>query len=483
MQLNEIIKNLRPVQIIGNQDITIENIEFDSRRVSKGALFVAVRGTQVDGHDYILRALAAGASAVICEEMPEVVPDEIPFIQVKNSAEALGIVASNFYDNPTQKLKLVGITGTNGKTTTVTLLYDLFTKLGYKCGLISTVQNKIAERVVEATHTTPDPVQLNHLLDEMVENGCEYAFMEVSSHAVEQRRIAGLHFVGGAFTNITHDHLDYHKTFANYLAAKKKFFDDMPKTSFVVTNFDDKNGMVMTQNTKAKIFTYSLKKMANYKAKILDNGITGLHLDIDNQDFICRLIGEFNAYNLLMVYAIALNLNAYKDEVLAILSGLSAAEGRFDYLRNESKDITGIVDYAHTPDALEKVLTTIDDMLKGKGRIITVVGCGGDRDKEKRPKMAAIACKFSQQVILTSDNPRSENPEEILKDMQQGVRADQTRKVLVISDREQAIKTACALANEHDFILIAGKGHEKYQEFENKRRIFFDDKKIISENM
>jgi UDP-N-acetylmuramoyl-L-alanyl-D-glutamate--2,6-diaminopimelate ligase len=292
MQLNEIIKNLRPVQIIGNQDITIKNIEFDSRRVSKGALFVAVRGTQVDGHDYILRALAAGASAVICEEMPEVVPAEIPFIQAKNSAEALGIVASNFYDNPTQKLKLVGITGTNGKTTTVTLLYDLFTKLGYKCGLISTVQNKIAERVVEATHTTPDPVQLNHLLDEMVENGCEYAFMEVSSHAVEQRRIAGLHFVGGAFTNITHDHLDYHKTFANYLAAKKNFFDDMPKTSFVVTNFDDKNGMVMTQNTKAKIFTYSLKKMANYKAKILDNGITGLHLDIDNQDFICRLIGE-----------------------------------------------------------------------------------------------------------------------------------------------------------------------------------------------
>ncbi len=399
MQLNQIIIGATHTVSRNIENINIETIEFDSRKVSKGSLFVAVRGTQVDGHDYILRALAAGASAVICEEIPEVVPDEIPFFQIKNSAEALGIVASNFYDNPSQKLKLVGVTGTNGKTTTVTLLYDLFSKLGYKCGLLSTVKNKIADRIVEATHTTPDPVQLNHLLNEMVESGCEYAFMEVSSHAVEQRRIAGLHFVGGAFTNITHDHLDYHKTFANYLAAKKKFFDDMPKTSFVVTNIDDKNGKVMTQNTKAKKVTYSLKNIANHKAKILDNSITGLHLDIDNQDFICRLIGEFNAYNLLMVYAIAVNLNVDKNEALAVLSGLTAAEGRFEYMRNEEKDITAIVDYAHTPDALEKVLSTIDDMLEGKGRIITVVGCGGDRDKEKRPKMAAIACDYSQQVI------------------------------------------------------------------------------------
>jgi UDP-N-acetylmuramoyl-L-alanyl-D-glutamate--2,6-diaminopimelate ligase len=479
MRLNNIIKNVRTTQSFGNQEVEIVRIDFDSRQVSKGSLFFAVRGTQVDGHDYILRALANGASAVVCETLPEVLPDEIPFIQVKNAAEALGIAASNFYDNPTEKLKLVGITGTNGKTTTVTLLYDLFSKLGYKCGLISTVRNKIAGRVVEATHTTPDPVQLNALLAEMVEEGCDYAFMEVSSHAVEQRRIAGLHFVGGAFTNITHDHLDYHKTFANYLAAKKKFFDDMPKTSFVVTNLDDKNGMVMTQNTKAKIFTYSLKKMADYKAKILDNGITGLHLDIDNQDFICRLIGEFNAYNLLMVYAIALNLGAKKDEVLEVLSGLTAAEGRFDYVRNDEKDITAIIDYAHTPDALEKVLQTINDMLKGKGNIITVVGCGGDRDKTKRPEMAAIACSYSQKVILTSDNPRNEKPDDIIQDMVNGVTPDNIRKVLVITDREQAIKTACALAQEHDFILVAGKGHEKYQEFENKRRIFFDDKKIV----
>ena len=483
MQLQDTIKNLKTIQVANNQPITIEKIEFDSRRVSKGSLFVAVRGTQVDGHDYILRALAQGASAVICETMPEVLPDEIPFIQVKNSAETLGIVASNFYDNPTEKLQLVGITGTNGKTTTVTLLYDLFTKLGYKCGLLSTVRNLVAGTVVEATHTTPDPVQLNALLAEMVESGCEYAFMEVSSHAVEQRRIAGLHFVGGAFTNITHDHLDYHKTFANYLAAKKKFFDDMPKTSFVVTNIDDKNGLVMTQNTKAKIVKYSLKKMATYRAKILDNAITGLHLDLDNQDFICRLIGEFNAYNLLMVYAIALNLNAKKEEIVAVLSGLNAAEGRFDYIRNEENDITAIVDYAHTPDALEKVLSTIDDMLQRKGRIITVVGCGGDRDKEKRPKMAEIACLYSQQVILTSDNPRSENPEQIIKDMQQGISAKNDRKVLSITDREQAIKTACALAKNGDFILVAGKGHEKYQEFENKRRVHFDDKEILSEKL
>jgi UDP-N-acetylmuramoyl-L-alanyl-D-glutamate--2,6-diaminopimelate ligase len=480
-QLSQLLHSLKPKQIIGDQSITINQIDFDSRKVTSGSLFVAVRGTQVDGHEYIYKALAQGASAIICEAWQEPVNEHFTLIVVEDSAEALGIVASNFYDNPTHEMQLVGVTGTNGKTTTATLSYDLFTQLGYKVGLISTVENKIAGRIIPATHTTPDPVQLNALLRRMVDEGCEYAFMEVSSHAVHQRRIAGLRFVGGFFTNITHDHLDYHKTFAEYLKAKKRFFDDLPKDAFALTNLDDKNGNVMLQNCKAKTYSYSLKKIAKFKAKILDNGISGLHLDLDGQDFICRMIGEFNAYNLLAVYGVAILLGAKKEEVLPILSNLGGAEGRFDYLQHNG--VTAVVDYAHTPDALEKVLSTMDDILSGKGKIITVVGCGGDRDRTKRPVMAKMACIYSQQVILTSDNPRNEDPNAILKEMQVGVPISDDRKVLIISDREQAIRTACRLSQKGDFILVAGKGHEKYQEFEAKRKIFFDDKAVLNNEM
>lgn len=479
--LSTLLASLRPTQVIGNQEVMIDKIDFDSRAVKEGSLFVAVRGTQSDGHDYIYKALGAGAKAFICEKWEEPVNEHFTVIIVEDSAEALGIVASNFYDNPTQQLKLVGVTGTNGKTTTATLSYDLFSQLGYKVGLISTVENKIAGKIIPSTHTTPDPIQLNALLRQMVDEGCEYAFMEVSSHAVHQRRIAGLQFTGAFFTNITHDHLDYHKTFADYLKAKKRFFDDLPKTAFALTNADDRNGNVMVQNTKAKTYTYGLKKIAKFKAKILENGISGLHLDLDNQDFICRMIGEFNAYNLLAVYGVAILLGAKKEEILPILSNLGGAEGRFDYIQHNG--ITAIVDYAHTPDALEKVLSTSDDILSGKGKIITVVGCGGDRDKTKRPEMAKIACAYSQQIILTSDNPRSEDPMTILQEMQMGVPIGSDRKVLIISDREQAIRTACRMAQKGDFILIAGKGHEKYQEFANKSKIYFDDKAVLNHEL
>lgn len=475
--LSQLLQHLKPKQVIGNQELAISKIDFDNRTVQEGSLFVAVRGTQVDGHDFIYKALAAGAKAIVCEAWEEPTNEHIAIVIVEDSAEALGIVASNFYDNPTWQLKLVGVTGTNGKTTTATLSYDLFTQLGYKVGMISTVENKIAGKIIPATHTTPDPVQLNALFRRMVDEGCEYAFMEVSSHAVHQRRIAGLHFTGGFFTNITHDHLDYHKTFAEYLKAKKRFFDDLPKNAFALTNIDDRNGSVMLQNTKAKTYTYGLKKMAKFKAKILENGIAGLHLDLNGHDFICRMIGEFNAYNLLSVYAMATLLDANSEEILPILSNLGGAEGRFDYLQSEG--ITAVVDYAHTPDALEKVLSTIDDILAGKGKIITVVGCGGDRDKKKRPEMAKIACTYSHQIILTSDNPRSEDPNDILKEMQLGVPIVADRKVLIISDREQAIRTACRMAKAGDFVLVAGKGHEKYQEFEQKRKIYFDDKAVL----
>lgn len=473
----DLIQSLSPNRIIGATDSSITNITFDSRAVNEGSLFVAVKGSQVDGHDYILKALAAGAKAIVCETWEGATNDFFTVIEVENSAEALGIIASNFYDNPTHEIKLVGVTGTNGKTTTATLAYQLFTQLGYKVGLISTVENKIAGNIIPSTHTTPDPVQLNALLRQMVDEGCEYAFMEVSSHAVHQRRIAGLRFTGAFFTNITHDHLDYHKTFAEYIKAKKRFFDDLPKEAFALTNLDDRNGNVMLQNTRAKTYTYSLKKIAKFKAKILDNGINGLHLELDGQDFFCRMIGEFNAYNLLAVYSVAILLGAEKEEVLPILSNLSGAEGRFDYIQSEG--ITAVVDYAHTPDALEKVLSTIDDLLNGKGKIITVVGCGGDRDKGKRPTMAKIACAYSQQILLTADNPRNEDPNTILQEMHMGVPVSDDRKVLMIVDREQAIRTACRLAQKGDFILIAGKGHEKYQEFEQKRKIYFDDKAVL----
>lgn len=440
---------------------------------------MAVKGTQVDGHRFIKKAIAQGAATIVAEVLPEDLPENIAFLKVENSAEALGQLASNFYDRPSEKLKLVGVTGTNGKTTTATLMYDLFTALGYKVGLLSTIQNVIAGKIIPATHTTPDAIALNALLADMVAQGCDYAFMEASSHAIHQRRVAGLHFSGAVFTNISHDHLDYHETFQAYIEAKKQLFDDLPKGSFALVNVDDKRGEVMLQNTKAKKYRYGLKRLADFKAKIIENSLLGLHLKLDNEEFHGRLIGEFNAYNLLTVYAVARLLDQDKTEVLTALSGLKAAEGRFDYLYNEQRKVIGIVDYAHTPDALEKVLTTIHD-LKQSGQIITVVGCGGDRDKAKRPEMARIACKWSDQVILTSDNPRSEPPEQIIKEMEVGVPLEAVRKVLSITDRKQAIKTACRLAQTNDIILIAGKGHEKYQEI-NGIKHPFDDKQILKE--
>jgi len=397
---------------------------------------------------------------------------------VADSAAALGLITDHFYNHPSQQLQLVGVTGTNGKTTTVTLLYNLFQNLGYKCGLLSTVENKIGQRIIPSTHTTPDSVAINALLAEMVEAGCDYAFMEVSSHAVEQQRISGLHFAGGIFTNISHDHLDYHKTFDNYIKAKKGFFDKLPKTAFALTNVDDKRGEVMLQNTKAKIAKYSLQRMADYRAKILENSLLGLRLELDGADFHGRLIGEFNAYNLLAVYAAAILLKQEKSEVLQALSEVQTAEGRFDYIFNQAQQILGIVDYAHTPDALEKVLQTIRQLRKAGSKIITVVGCGGDRDKTKRPEMAKIACNLSDQAILTSDNPRTEQPEAILKDMEAGVPKEVEHKVLTIVDRKQAIKTASRIARNGDIILVAGKGHEKYQDINGVKHPF-DDKEIL----
>ena len=480
--LDILLNNIPTVQILGNVEINIQKIIFDSRRVIEGSLFVATKGTSSDGHQYIQSCIEKGAIAIVCEDLPSILQENITYIQVKNSAETLGFLSANFYDRPSEKLKLVGITGTNGKTTTATLLFQLFTGLGYKVGLLSTVENRIGNRIVPATHTTPDAVQLNELLAEMLEEGCDYVFMEVSSHAIHQHRIAGLHFVGGVFTNLSHDHLDYHKTVAEYLNAKKMFFDNLPSTAFALANIDDKRGEVMMQNTKATKYRLSLRTVTDFKAKLLDNSILGLHLEINNQEIFCRLIGEFNAYNALTVYACGVLLGQEKEQVLQVLSNLQGAEGRFEYIRNEQKNITGIVDYAHTPDALEKILETIEKINKGQGRIITVVGCGGDRDRTKRPIMARIACQYSQQVILTSDNPRTEDPEVILNEMEQGIEVQHQPKVLRISQRDQAIKTACRLAKNNDFILVAGKGHEKYQDINGVKHPF-DDKVILENEM
>lgn len=477
MKLNLLLQSVKVQSISGNSDVEISNISFDSRTVVSGSLFVAVRGTQVDGHDYIQKALSAGAVAIVCEQWTGSENDKIAVVKVENSSEVLGLLSAAFYGHPTRQLKLVGVTGTNGKTTTSTLCFDLFKGMGYKVGLISTVENRIGERIIPSTHTTPDPIQLNALLRQMADEGCDFVFMEVSSHAIDQRRIAGLYFTGAFFTNITHDHLDYHKTFDAYIKAKKRLFDDLPSEAFALTNIDDRNGEVMLQNTRARKFSYGLRKMADFKARIVENGISGLHLELDRQDFICRMIGAFNAYNLLAVYGVATLLGARKEDVLPILSNLGGAEGRFDYMQENG--VTAIVDYAHTPDALEKVLSTLDDIRKGKGNIITVVGCGGDRDKAKRPVMARAACDFSKAVILTSDNPRNENPADILSEMKSGIPIGADKKVLVVEDREQAIRTACRMAQNGDFILVAGKGHEKYQEFEQKKRIYFDDKAVL----
>ena len=470
-----ILRGLKVKKIVGDTEREVAQIVFDSRKATTNSLFVAVRGTQVDGHSFIPKVIESGAIAVICEELPTHLPENVVFIVVENAAETLGLAAANFYDNPTEKLKVVGITGTNGKTSIATLLYDLFTNMGYKCGLVSTVEYRIAGKILLSTHTTPDQIALQSLFSSMVTEGCAFAFMEVSSHALEQNRVAGIHFAGGIFSNITHDHLDYHKTFDRYLAAKKRLFDGLPKTAFALTNNDDKNGKVMLQNTKADKSSYALHKMATFRAKILENGLAGLHLDLDKQDFHARMIGEFNAYNLLAVYGAAVLLGADKTEVLTILSDLKGAEGRFDYTRHPTTNVIGIVDYAHTPDALQKVLETIRQLRKTGQKIITLTGAGGDRDPVKRRYMGKIGANLSDTLILTSDNPRSEDPLSIIEQMKVDLTDNDCSKVLEIPDRRQAIRTAVKLAQHGDIILLAGKGHEKYQEINGVKHVF-DDK-------
>jgi len=478
--LDDILNDISIKKIVGNTDLKINQIVFDSRKVKPADLFVAVKGHVMDGHQFIDKAIHNGATVIVLEQLPETITEKITYLIVKDSAEALGQMANAFFGYPSQQLNLVGITGTNGKTTTVTLLFDLFSSMGFKVGLLSTVANRIGEKTIASTHTTPDAVGLNGLLGEMVTAGCDYVFMEVSSHAVHQKRIAGLTFKGGVFTNLTHDHLDYHGSFRDYIYAKKQFFDDLPKAAFALTNLDDKQGEVMVQNTSAKIVHYSLRRLTDYKAKVIDNSLTGLHLKLDEVDFFSRLIGGFNAYNLLAVYATARLLGMDKMETLTQMSGLQSAEGRFEYLIHPTTFVYAIVDYAHTPDALEKVLSTIKKLRRSKEQILTVVGCGGDRDKRKRPIMAEVAVRYSDQVILTADNPRSENPESIIREMEEGIPTDHKNKVLSITNREQAIRTACKLARPGDFVLVAGKGHEKYQEI-NGVKYPFDDHQLITE--
>lgn len=478
--LSDILDGLAFTELHGSADVEITAIVFDSRKVIPGCLFVAIKGTLSDGHDFIPQAIQNGAIAIICEILPERVTGEVDFLMVADATIALGIVASNFYENPSTRLKLVGVTGTNGKTTIATLLFKLFRELGYKVGLLSTVENKVNDRIVQATHTTPDPVALNALLFEMVLEGCDFCFMEVSSHAIAQHRIAGLTFSGGIFSNITHDHLDYHKTFDNYLKAKKAFFDGLPACAFALTNSDDKNGNVMLQNTKAHKKSYGLKSMANFKARILENQFEGLLLQIDSEEVWFKMVGTFNAYNLLAVYATAMLLEQDKESILTILSKLTGARGRFEYIISPNK-IIGIVDYAHSPDAVQNILSTIHDIRKSNEKVITVLGCGGDRDKTKRPIMAKTACEWSDKVILTSDNPRSENPVQIIKDMEEGVDQAFRRHTLSIVDRREAIKTACMLAAHGDIVLIAGKGHEKYQEANGVKAHFDDMEELIEQ--
>lgn len=477
MLLSEILYTIPLKVVSGKTDFNIIKIEFDSRNVVNETLFVAIVGTQVDGHDYIEKAVSLGAIAILCDRLPEILNPKITYIQVDNSAKAMGIAASNFYGNPSKKLSLVGVTGTNGKTSIATLQFNLFRKLGYKCGLLSTVQNQIEDEVIPSTHTTPDSVKINELLGRMQKEACIYVFMEVSSHAVAMERIAGLTFAGGIFTNITQDHLDFHGTFENYIKAKKGFFDQLPKNAFALTNSDDRNGKVMLQNTSAKMYSYSLKNLGNFKGKVLDCGLFGLQMDINGQEVWFKLIGKFNAYNLLAVYGSAVLLGENPEQILEVLSELTPPPGRFEQVVS-TQNIVGIVDYAHTPDALENVLETIKDLSEGNQKIITVVGCGGNRDKGKRPLMAKIACKLSDVIILTSDNPRNEDPEAILEDMLAGVPISSRRKVTKITDRREAIKTAVALAKSHDIVLVAGKGHETYQDISGIKS-HFDDKEEL----
>ena len=481
MILQDILYGVAIKSIVGKTSSVVDTITFDSRAIVANTLFIAIKGTQTDGHQYIPQTIAVGVKVIVCEVLPEILPQEITFVQVENSAIALGIMASNFYGNPSAKIKLIGITGTNGKTTIATLLFQLFRKLSFDVGLISTVQNQINEEIIPATHTTPNPIALNALLKQMVDEGCEYCFMEVSSHAVAQHRISGLTFTGGVFPNITHDHLDFHLTFDNYLKAKKGFFDTLPKSAFALTNIDDKNGSVMLQNTNAHKKTYALKQMADFNAKIIENKFSGLNLTIEQIDVFFKMVGSFNAYNLLAAYATAILLEQDKLKVLTILSALTGAEGRFDYTVSK-QGIIGIVDYAHTPDAVQNVLSTIANIRKGTEQVITIIGCGGDRDRTKRPIMAKVACDWSDKVILTSDNPRTEDPKSIIEEMEKGVSPTNQRKTISILDRREAIKTACHIAKAGDIILLAGKGHEKYQEVNGVRQ-HFDDKEILIEQL
>lgn len=477
MKLSELIRGISPLQVRGNQEEEIQGLHSDSRKMAPGYLFVAVKGTQTDGHDYIAKAIEGGAVAVVCQQMPEMAPDTVAFVQVPDSADALGKLASAYYGDPSHRLTLVGVTGTNGKTTIATLLYRLYRLLGNKVGLLSTVCNYIDEKEVSATHTTPDPVELNRLLAEMVEAGCTYAFMEVSSHAVDQKRIAGLRFKGGVFTNLTRDHLDYHLTVDAYRDAKKAFFDQLPKEAFALTNADDKNGMFMLQNTTASKKTYSVRTLADFKGKILETHFDGTLMSVNGKEINTQFVGRFNAYNLLAVYGAAVLLGSDPDEVLLHISSLKSVSGRFQALRSPD-DYTVIVDYAHTPDALTNVLNAIHEVLEGAGKIITVVGCGGNRDKGKRPIMAKESVRLSDQVILTSDNPRFEEPQDILNDMLAGLDAAEKKRTLSIVDRREAIRTACMLANSGDVILIAGKGHEDYQDVKGVKHPF-DDREIV----
>ena len=479
MKLNEVLKNITPIKIVGNDNVEITGVNIDSRRIKAGHLFVAIRGTQVDGHQFIDKAIELGADAVLCEELPEKLSDHVTYVQVESTEDAVGKVATLFYGNPSHKLKLVGVTGTNGKTTIATLLYNMFRKFGYKVGLLSTVCNYIDDVEVPADHTTPDPIELNELLAKMVEAGCEYAFMECSSHAIHQKRIGGLKFAGGLFTNLTRDHLDYHKTFENYRNAKKAFFDGLPKDAFAITNADDKNGMIMVQNTKATIKTYSIRSMADFRARILECHFEGMYLEIDGREVGVQFIGKFNVSNLLAVYGAAIMLGKKPEDILLVLSTLHSISGRLEPIHSP-EGFTAIVDYAHTPDALANVLNAIHEVLDGKGHVITVCGAGGNRDKGKRPLMAQEAVRQSDKVIITSDNPRFEDPQEIINEMLAGLNEQQMRKVISIVDRKEAIRTACMMAQKGDVVLVAGKGHENYQEIKGVKH-HFDDKEVLHE--
>ncbi|ETD18861.1 MULTISPECIES: UDP-N-acetylmuramoyl-L-alanyl-D-glutamate--2,6-diaminopimelate ligase [Prevotellaceae] len=478
MKLNELLKNIKPVAVIGEQSIDIKGVNIDSRKIAEGHLFIAMKGTQVDGHRFIPKAIEQGAGAILCEDMPEMKVEGVTYVKVESTEDTAGKVATLFYGDPSKKLKLVGVTGTNGKTTVATLLYNMFRKMGYRCGLLSTVCNYIEDEAIPADHTTPDPIELNELLGRMVDTGCEYAFMECSSHAIAQKRISGLKFTGGVFTNLTRDHLDYHKTFENYRNAKKAFFDELPKGAFAITNADDKNGMIMVQNTKATIKTYSTRSAADFKARILECHFEGMYLDIDGHEVGVQFIGKFNVSNLLAVYGAARMLGKQPEDILLVMSMLHSVSGRLEPIHSP-EGYTAIVDYAHTPDALENVLKAIHEVLNGKGKLITVCGAGGNRDKGKRPLMAQEAVKQSDKVIITSDNPRFEEPQDIINDMLDGLNAQQLKKVISIVDRKEAIRTACMMAQKGDVILVAGKGHETYQEIKGVKH-HFDDKEILN---